>query len=189
MHERNCSVARGAVTGLRTRNKSPCRKFADKFAAKLAGFYCGDFDGDFFDAQNFTLSQPRAVARKRWCFFMIPNDPDALLTRKNGAAALTEAGYPVAEDTLASKATRGGGPPYRKFGKRVLYRWGDLLAWAQSRLGPVLHSTSEADAAPCSALSMIGSADCAKNEPPNLPPRRGRRRGPADEPAPAPVGG
>jgi hypothetical protein len=78
---------------------------------------------------------------------MIPDDPDTLLTRKDTASALAEAGYPVAEKTLSTKAVRGGGPPFRRFGTRPLYRWGDVLGWAQSRLGPVVHSTSEADAA------------------------------------------
>jgi hypothetical protein len=78
---------------------------------------------------------------------MIPNDPNVLLTRKATASALTEAGYPVAEKTLATKATRGGGPPFRRFGPRPLYRWGDSLGWAQARLGPPMRSTSEADAA------------------------------------------
>jgi hypothetical protein len=75
------------------------------------------------------------------------DDPDALLTRKATAAALTERGYPVAAGTLATKAVRGGGPPYRKFGKRVLYRLGDAVAWAQSRLSAPMRSTSETDAA------------------------------------------
>ena len=61
-------------------------------------------------------------------------DDDTLLTRDMAAAALTEAGYPVKSKTLATKATRGGGPPYRLFGVRPLYRWGDALAWAQGRL-------------------------------------------------------
>jgi hypothetical protein len=75
------------------------------------------------------------------------DDPDALLTRKATAIALTAKGYPVAAGTLATKAVRGGGPRYRKFGTRVLYRWGDALAWAQSRLSGPMRSTSEADAA------------------------------------------
>jgi hypothetical protein len=74
------------------------------------------------------------------------DDPDTLLTRKATAMALTARGYPVAAGTLATKAVRGGGPPYRKFGTRVLYRWGDALAWAQSRLTPPMRSTSEVDA-------------------------------------------
>ena len=72
--------------------------------------------------------------------------PDALLTRDQTAAALTEAGYPVRPKTLATKATRGGGPPYRLFGARPLYRWGDALAWAEGRMGMPRASTSEGDA-------------------------------------------
>jgi hypothetical protein len=68
---------------------------------------------------------------------------DALHTRQQIAKALTEAGYPVATGTLATKATRGGGPPYQLFGRKPLYRWGDALAWAQGRLSPQITSTSE----------------------------------------------
>lgn len=73
----------------------------------------------------------------------IPNSPDALLRRAQTADALTEAGYPTANSTLATLATRGGGPEFRKFGKYPMYKWADSLAWAQSRLGPVVRSTSE----------------------------------------------
>jgi hypothetical protein len=48
--------------------------------------------------------------------------------------------------TLATRASRGGGPAYRRYGTRVVYRWGDLLAWAEARLSAPMHSTSEADA-------------------------------------------
>jgi hypothetical protein len=44
-------------------------------------------------------------------------------------------------------ATRGGGPPYRLFGPRVLYRWIDALNWAESRLSMPRRSSAEADAA------------------------------------------
>ena len=74
------------------------------------------------------------------------HDDDTLLTRDMAAAALTEAGYPVKSKTLATKATRGGGPPYRLFGVRPLYRWGDARAWAQGRLSAPRRSTSEEDA-------------------------------------------
>jgi len=77
----------------------------------------------------------------------IPDTPDSLLTRDRTAAALTEAGFPIKAKTLATKATRGGGPPYRKFGLRVLYRWDDALAWAEKRLTEAYCSTSERDAA------------------------------------------
>jgi hypothetical protein len=79
--------------------------------------------------------------------FPIPENSDALLTRDQTAAALTAAGFPVKAKTLATKATRGGGPPYRLFGVRPLYRWGDALSWAQSRLSVPISNTSAADAA------------------------------------------
>lgn len=68
---------------------------------------------------------------------------DSLLTRRQMAEALTEAGYPTAESTLATKASRGGGPPYEAWGNRRLYRWGRGLAWAKSRLSPPACSSSE----------------------------------------------
>jgi len=75
----------------------------------------------------------------------IPDAVDALLTREATAAALTACGFPVKSKTLATKATRGGGPPFMSFGARVLYRWGDALAWAKGRLSEPRSSTSEAD--------------------------------------------
>jgi hypothetical protein len=73
----------------------------------------------------------------------IPENPDALLTRNQTAAALTEAGFPVSQATLSTKATRGGGPPFQKFGPRAMYRWGTSLQWAEGRLSDLIHSTSE----------------------------------------------
>jgi len=75
----------------------------------------------------------------------IPDNPDTLLTRERTAAALTAAGYPVATKTLATKATRGGGPPYSLFSGRALYRWGDALEWARGLMTPPRRSTAEAD--------------------------------------------
>jgi hypothetical protein len=65
-----------------------------------------------------------------------PIDQDALLTRVNTAAALTALGYVTSAATLATKATRGGGPPYQMWMGRALYRWRDALAWAQSQMRP-----------------------------------------------------
>lgn len=76
----------------------------------------------------------------------IPNDPEARLTRQELGAALRGRGYPVADKSLATMATRGGGPPYQLFGRRPLYRWGDALSWAEARLTLPRRSTSEADA-------------------------------------------
>jgi hypothetical protein len=76
---------------------------------------------------------------------MVPANPDALLTRPQTGAGLRAEGYPVADKTLATLASRGGGPPYRRFGARVLYRWGDAPDWAQSRLSRPVSSTAEFD--------------------------------------------
>jgi hypothetical protein len=73
-------------------------------------------------------------------------DPDTLLTRRAGAAALTDAGFPTSPATLATLASRGGGPIYQHYGARVVYRWAELLDWAQSRLSAPMRSSSEADA-------------------------------------------
>ena len=70
-------------------------------------------------------------------------DLDALLPNDQAAAALTAKGYPTRPATLNTKRTRGGGPPFQKYGSRVLYRWGDLLDWASSRLSAPVGSTSE----------------------------------------------
>lgn len=75
----------------------------------------------------------------------IPTNSDALVKRKQGAAALTESGFPTSPTTLATKATRGGGPPYHLYGKVALYRWGDLLDWAKASMRPPRRSTSEPD--------------------------------------------
>ena len=86
----------------------------------------------------------------------LPN-PDDQVTRDAGAAALTAAGYPTAPATLATKACRGGGPPYRVYSGRALYRWSDLLAWAEARTSAPRRSTSEADA-PRSAAEISTAA-------------------------------
>jgi hypothetical protein len=78
--------------------------------------------------------------------YPIPDDPDAMLPRDRTAEALTAAGFPIKPKTLATKASRGGGPAYRLFGPLALYRWGDALAWAEARLSPPRQSTSEQDA-------------------------------------------
>lgn len=71
--------------------------------------------------------------------------PDTMLPREKVAASLTAAGYPIKTSTLAAKATRGNGPPYRKFSGKALYRWGDALAWAKSMTMLPRRNTSEAD--------------------------------------------
>jgi len=78
--------------------------------------------------------------------FPIPDSLDALLRREATAEALTAAGFPTKAKTLATKASRGGGPQFSKWGPWPLYRWGDALAWAHSRLREPRCTTSEPDA-------------------------------------------
>jgi hypothetical protein len=61
-------------------------------------------------------------------------DPDKWLRRRETAKALQACGFPVAEKSLATHATRGGGPPFKRFGRIPLYRWGDSLGWANTKL-------------------------------------------------------
>jgi hypothetical protein len=56
------------------------------------------------------------------------------LTRAQLAETLTAAGYPIAADTLRTMASKGGGPPYKLFGHKAMYVWGDALEWAQARV-------------------------------------------------------
>lgn len=63
---------------------------------------------------------------------------DRLLSRHEAAAFLCGRGYRVAVATLNKWACVGGGPAFRKFGRRPLYAPADLLAWAAARTsGPV----------------------------------------------------
>ena len=73
--------------------------------------------------------------------------PDTMLTRDKAAAALSEMGYPVSKASLATMASRGGGPIFRRFSKRALYRWTDLVIWAETRCSAPRNSTSETDVA------------------------------------------
>jgi hypothetical protein len=114
-----------------------------------------------------------------------PDDPDALLRRGASADALTEAGFPITKATLATKASRGGGPPFRLFGRVPLYRWGDLLDWAQSRLSDLVRSTSEIDLGPRytesdNRIPQAGPITATVKTPARLAP---------DEPGPQPIRG
>lgn len=74
------------------------------------------------------------------------SDPDALLTRIQAVDLLNEHGFPIKLGYLTTMVSRGGGPPFRKFGQRALYRRNDVIEWAKNRLGPPVNSTSANDA-------------------------------------------
>jgi excisionase family DNA binding protein len=67
-----------------------------------------------------------------------PISPPFFLTVKEAADLLR-----VSEITLSRWRLEGCGPPFRKFGRRVLYARCDVLAWADARQR---WSTSEASA-------------------------------------------
>lgn len=64
------------------------------------------------------------------------------LTRSDAADFLTRSGFPITPGTLSKLAHFGGGPIYRKFGKRCLYVQSDLLAWANAKMSEPISSTS-----------------------------------------------
>jgi hypothetical protein len=57
----------------------------------------------------------------------IPTDPNVWLRRGAIAYALTLAGFPISEATLASMVTRGDGPPFRINNRVAEYQWGPPL--------------------------------------------------------------
>lgn len=69
--------------------------------------------------------------------------PGKLLKTDAAAKFLGDIGCAVAEKSLSTMRSRGGGPRFYKFGAHVLYCPADLIAWAQERLGAPLFSTSQ----------------------------------------------
>ena len=70
-------------------------------------------------------------------------DYERLLDRKEAALFLTSRGFKTAPATLAKLACLGGGPVFESFGRRPLYREGDLLAWAEAKTTGPRRSTSD----------------------------------------------
>jgi hypothetical protein len=70
---------------------------------------------------------------------------DRLLRRKEAAEYVTKTyGIPCSPKTLAKLAcVSSEGPPFRMAGRTPLYPLPNLDAWAQSKIGPLVRSTSE----------------------------------------------
>jgi hypothetical protein len=94
-------------------------------------------------------------------------DPETRLQRKALAKALTDNGFPTSASALATRATRGDGPPFQRYGRYSLYRLGDALDWARSRLSRRVTSTAElprsnappaADRAPAAEQDLCAGA-------------------------------
>ena len=72
--------------------------------------------------------------------------PQRLLRRTEAAIYVTDTyGIPCSPKTLAKLAcVSSDGPPFRKAGPYPLYPTEGLDAWARSKIGPLVRSTSEA---------------------------------------------
>jgi hypothetical protein len=70
-------------------------------------------------------------------------DPDTWLTRADTGENLRKHRFRISNQTLRTLACKGGGPPYRKWGRLTMYRWGDVVEWAQNRLSEPRRNTSE----------------------------------------------
>jgi hypothetical protein len=69
-------------------------------------------------------------------------DYNRLRDTREAAAFLTAIGYRTAAATLNKLRCLGGGPEFRKFGRRPLYQEEALLSWAQARTSGPKRSTS-----------------------------------------------
>ena len=63
-------------------------------------------------------------------------------TRREAARLLQSYGLRTTPASLATMATRGGGPPYFKIGKLCMYRLSDLEEWMSRRCTGLMDSTS-----------------------------------------------
>lgn len=63
-------------------------------------------------------------------------------TRKSAAHYLTVRGRPTSPATLATLATRGGGPAFFRAGRFVFYQESDLEDFLRSQIVGPFHSTS-----------------------------------------------
>lgn len=74
------------------------------------------------------------------------DDQGRLLRRTDAAKYVTETyGFPCSPKTLAKLAcVSSEGPPFRLAGRFPLYPVPGLDAWAQSKIGPLVQSTSQA---------------------------------------------
>jgi hypothetical protein len=65
------------------------------------------------------------------------------MTRAETAQYITEHWFPCSPKTLAKLAVIGGGPAFRKAGRVPLYSEASVDGWAESRIGPLVRSTTE----------------------------------------------
>ncbi len=67
---------------------------------------------------------------------------DQYLSRPEAAEYVRAKGLPCTKATLQKLATVGGGPAYKRFGHRAVYRAADLDTWIESKLTAPLAASS-----------------------------------------------
>jgi hypothetical protein len=73
-----------------------------------------------------------------------PGSQHRYLDQDQAARYLEEKGLKIAPKTLGKLRVIGGGPAYRKFGRKPIYDPSDLESWAEQKLGALRRSTSGA---------------------------------------------
>ena len=72
----------------------------------------------------------------------LPNSTEKFLDRPEAADYLTSRGFQISKNTLQKYVTVGGGPIYRRFGKRAVYLTSDLDEWVLGKLSSPRCSSS-----------------------------------------------
>jgi len=65
------------------------------------------------------------------------------MTRAETAQYIADHWFPCSPKTLAKLAVIGGGPAFRKAGRVPLYSEASVDGWAESKIGPLVRSTTE----------------------------------------------
>jgi hypothetical protein len=93
--------------------------------------------------------------------------------RREAAAYVREKhNVPCTEATLATLATRGGGPCFRRFGKIPIYPEEGLDSWVEARMGAPVRSTSEARGVPREPNRTVAMPPTLPAEPSPVAKRR-----------------
>jgi hypothetical protein len=87
----------------------------------------------------------------------------AYLDQDQASVYLAEKGFKIAPKTFGKLRVVGGGPRYRKFGRKPIYDPLDLDQWAEEKLSAPLRSTSE---------ELPSDTPAADRTPPRRRPRR-----------------
>lgn len=73
---------------------------------------------------------------------MLLTNTNVYLDRAQASEYITRKGLPLAKSTLQKFATLGGGPVYRRFGRKAVYLAEDLDTWVAKKLTAPRQSTS-----------------------------------------------